>query len=314
VAEFVEACRAEDIVPFLYHTTIDWQWWKDLKWPPRDGGPQFAEYLDYFHASIELLCRNYGPIGGLWFDGNWAHPEADWKEDRLYALIRKFQPEAMIINNTGLDAQGGKGHPEVDIMTFEQGLPTMPDQRGSQKYLAREMCQTMNAHWGVGADDFAYLSPRQIIENLCLSRKVGANYLLNVGPTAQGGIPQYENAALRRVGDWTARYDTILREGRPVDGTSCSGRDFILQVGRSYYYFAFNLAIKGNDHVTVNNGLAGSRQLKGLPEKIESARWIDNDEILLMNPTVENEDLLIAFTPYSYGTQLVVRVAELRPV
>ena len=98
-------------------------------------------------------------------DGNWAHTEADWKEDRLYKLIRKHQPEALIINNTGLDARGVKGHPELDSTTFEQGLPTRPDRRGWPKYLAGEMCQTMNAHWGVGARDFNYLSPAQVTKS-----------------------------------------------------------------------------------------------------------------------------------------------------
>jgi alpha-L-fucosidase len=312
VAEFVEACRAEDLVPFFYHTTIDWQWWQKVAMPaPADGGPGFDKYLDYLHASVEILCKNYGPIGGLWFDGNWAHTEADWKEDRLYKLIRKHQPEALIINNTGLDAQGVKGHPELDSTTFEQGLPTRPDRRGWPKYLAGEMCQTMNAHWGVGARDFNYLSPAQIIENLSLTRKAGANYLLNVGPTAQGGIPGYEAATLRRAGEWIAIYDNVLRDARPIDGVRCSGRDFLLKAGSKLYYFAFSLPIRGNDHVTVTGGQAGARSLSGLKQGVRSARWLDNDEKLAFTQDSKTGLFALDCTPYPYGTQLVVRVAEL---
>ena len=62
---------------------------------------------DGFDAdSVEILCTHYGKIGGLWFDGNWSKPDADWKLDDLYGTIRKYQPEAMIINNTGLHAKG----------------------------------------------------------------------------------------------------------------------------------------------------------------------------------------------------------------
>ncbi len=312
VAEFADACRAEGLIPFFYHTTIDWQWWKKLVHPPAaDGGPDFETYLDYLHASVEILCKNYGKIGGLWFDGNWAHPQADWKEDRLYKLIRKHQPEALIINNTGLDFRGAKGHPELDSTTFEQGLPTRPDRRGWPKYLAGEMCQTMNAHWGVGERDFNYLSPVQIIENLALSRKAGANYLLNVGPTAQGGIPDYEAGALRRAGEWVALYADILRDGRPVDNVRCTGRDFLLKAGRKFYYFAFNLPIRGNDHVTVTSGASGPRTLSGLKPSIRAVHWLDNDERLTFTQDSKAGFFALECTPYPYGTQLVVRVAEL---
>ena len=63
VAEFVDGCRAEGIVPFLYHTTLDWRWNSH-----RCNARAFAKYLDYLHTSVEVLCRHYGPIGGLWFD------------------------------------------------------------------------------------------------------------------------------------------------------------------------------------------------------------------------------------------------------
>ena len=108
VAEFAEACRSENIVPFFYHTLLDWRW-ESQSCPPG----KFTEYLDYLHSSVELLCRNYGEVGGFWFDGSWSRTDGDWKEDRLYGMIRKLQPEAMIIDNSGLNARGARGQPEV---------------------------------------------------------------------------------------------------------------------------------------------------------------------------------------------------------
>lgn len=307
VAEFVSACRAESVVPFLYHTTLDWRW-KSNTCPPA----AFEKYLDYLNSSVEVLCRYYGPLGGMWFDGNWSRPDADWRESRLYATIRKYQPQAMIINNTGLDARGALGHPEVDSTTFEQGLPSMPDRRGWKKHLAGEMCQTMNAHWGLGANDLNYLSPREIIENLCLSRKVGANYLLNIGPTAQGGLPEYEVAALRVTGRWVARFGDILREGKPV-ACACTGRDFVLKVHGRFYYFAFDLSIGGHANVTVGPGGGGPRVVAGFPGKIRSARWLDSGDAVSFAQESESGDALLHLSGYPYGTHLVVRVAEILP-
>ena len=81
VKEFVEECRKEDIIPFFYHTLLDWR--------EESYQNDFSKYLEYLRASIEILCKNYGKIGGLWFDGMWDKKEADWEEDKIYSLIRK---------------------------------------------------------------------------------------------------------------------------------------------------------------------------------------------------------------------------------
>ena len=80
VREFVDACHKYDIIPFFYHTLLDWV--------VESFENDFPTYLKYLRDSVEILCTNYGKIGGLWFDGMWSKPDADWEEDALY---RKFQ-------------------------------------------------------------------------------------------------------------------------------------------------------------------------------------------------------------------------------
>jgi len=305
VAEFAEACRAEGLVPFFYHTTLDWRWDS-----ANCSEKKFTEYLDYLNDSVEVLCRHYGKIGGLWFDGNWSRPEADWREDRLYATIRKYQPEAIIINNTGLHARGATGHPEIDSTTFEQGLPSAPDRRGWPKYLAGEMCETMNSHWGTALLDFNYKGPSQIIQHLCACRKTGANYLLNVGPTATGGIPEYEAVLLRKVGQWIARYGDVLYEGRPVQ-VACQGRDFLLKSHGRLYYFAHDLSSHGDANVAVASGGNGPRTVAGLAVRVKSVRWLDSKEKGRFTQSHDGSLLTLDCTGHDYGKNLVVRVAEL---
>lgn len=305
VAEFVEACRTEGIVPFFYHTTLDFRWGSAHCSPE-----EFDRYLDYLNDSVEILCKHYGEIGGLWFDGNWSRRDADWKEDRLYATIRRYQPEAMIINNSGMGAEGALGHPELDSVTFEQGLPTMPNRAGWPKYVSGEMCQTMNSHWGIGGRDFDYLSPAKIIENLAACRKVGANYLLNVGPTATGAIPAYEKAALERSGNWVELYGAAIYEAKPC-AVKAQGRDFILRDGGNLYYFAHDLSRQGDAHVTTAGGGAGPRSLAGLNQRIASAVWLDSGEELVFAHNVENGLATLNLTGYPYGTNMVVRVAKI---
>ena len=61
IREFVDACHAEGVIPFFYHTLMDWYH------PDYEGN--FPKYLQYLRASVEILCKNYGKIGGIWFDG-----------------------------------------------------------------------------------------------------------------------------------------------------------------------------------------------------------------------------------------------------
>ena len=171
VAEFVRACNAEGVVPFFYHTLIDWH--------NTDYKNNFVAYIDYLVASVELLCKNYGKIGGFWFDGFWDKPDANWQFDRLYGTIRKHQPTAMIINNTGLNALGQVSHKEIDSVTFERGKPCFVD--CSDKPRAGEMCEGLTDHWGYAERDICVKSTKQIVETFVDCRKFGCNLLINTG-------------------------------------------------------------------------------------------------------------------------------------
>ena len=116
----------------------------------------------------------------------WDKLDEDWEEDTLYGTIRKYQPEAMIINNTGLQERGKLGHIELDSVTFERGKPQPINLSDSPKYIASEMCETMGDHWGYAKDDLNFKSPATIIEETADCRRYGANMLLNIGPKGDG--------------------------------------------------------------------------------------------------------------------------------
>ena len=248
VKEFVDACNKHGIAPFFYHTTLDWY--------NKDFEDDFDAYLEYLRKSVEILCTRYGKIGGLWFDGNWSKPDADWKLDELYGTIRKHQPKAMIINNTGLGARGEIGHPEIDSVTFEQGRPTPMDREGMSKYISAEMCYTLNDHWGVGYCDLNYKAPKELIECLCDCRKVGANLLLNIGPGPQGNVILMQKALFLAIGDWMKIFGEAIYEGKPYECHSI-GRNFILKGDGCLYLFCYDLGIDGDGHVTVGGRYAG---------------------------------------------------------
>ncbi|MEM8709414.1 MAG: alpha-L-fucosidase [Planctomycetota bacterium] len=304
VLDFVEGCRSEGITPMLYCTTLDWT------------DPRFHEdwdaYQQYLRDSVELLCTKYGPIGGFWFDGNWSRRKADWQLDQLYGLIRRHQPEALIINNTGLESGGKVGHPEIDSVTFERGRAKALDRSGMTKYVAGEMCHTFNFHWGIATQDFNMLSPANVIEELCTARRAGANLLMNVGPDASGRIPDYERAALAKVGDWiehSGGAEGPIYAGVPT-GIAGEERDFGVLVGDDLaYLFVFDITPTADSCHGVKSRGPGPRPFTGLEGEWTSARWMDNDAEIDM--TREGESVILKATKYPYGTNTVVRVARL---
>ena len=309
VREFVDGCRAEGIVPFFYHTTLDWHW-HGKKTQDLDL-QEFDEYLDYLYRSVEILCSNYGQIGGLWFDGNWSRRDSDWKEDRLYKMIHRMQPNAMIINNTGLCALGKTGNEEIDSVTFENNPAHPVSREGMKKYVAAEVCKTMNSHWGRSMLDFNYLSPKKLIEWICQSRGTGANLLLNIGPLAQGGIPAYEKAVLELAGKWMSLFGEAIYNGKPLTGMKYQGRDFMLHDGSVCYYVAFDIPMGGDSNVVAGTLGFGPRCVSGFGQKIISAKWMDNGEEAVFMQDPEKKLLTIECSPYPYGTDLVVRILRL---
>lgn len=304
VAEFVEECRKVDIVPFFYHTTLDWH--------HPDFENDFDAYLNYLYKSVEILCTNYGKIGGMWFDGNWSKPDADWQEDKLYKMIHRLQPTAMVINNTGLQARGEMGNCEIDSVTFERGMAEPLDRRGKAKYMAGEMCETLCEHWGV-ADDINFKSVKTLIESLCNCRKVGANFLLNIGPNADGTVPTMQKGIMECIGRWMNTYGTAIYNGRPYI-TYLDKKEFVLKDIKdenTAYVFKFDLGF-GTGDVNVSLGFeeGGAKALDKFDRQIESIKWMDNNEELEFSQ--KDDKVLINFTGFSYGQNLCVRVAQIK--
>ena len=293
VREFVDECNAAGIVPFFYHTLLDW-------WHP-GYYEDFASYIDYLIASVEILCKNYGKIGGLWFDGYWNKPNADWQFDRLYAMIRKYQPEAMIINNTGLGALGEVGHPEIDSVTFERGKPTFVDT--SKKPIAGEMCDGITDHWGYASGDLCFKSIPALIESLLDCRKHGCNLLLNAGPKGDGTLTVIETEILKYIGTWVQENAEMIYDAVPADIQAENADVF---TNGEYYYAAIRkVPMAANVNVT---RLEDNKVVKLHTDKtITDAVWLNNGEEIVLQ-----DGQSFKVTPFRYGTSGSVRVAKFK--
>lgn len=304
VREFVDACRAEGLIPFFYHTLLDWR--------EPTYRTDFKAYLEYLRKSIEILCTRYGKIGGLWFDGMWERWDSDWEEDQLYGLIRRYQPDAMIINNTGMSKMGQLGHIELDSVTFERGKPQPINFEGAPKYIASEMCQIFGDHWGYAALDYNFKSLADIIKDYLVCRRYGSNFLLNVGPMGDGALRPLDTAMLTTLGSWIAGFSEacVGTEKCDIEVKSATGEDFLLRGEGCYYLFCHGLKMGGAHDVVLNDDQRSDFEVRfDLSERIRSMHFLDSFDAVEFT---QSGDAVSAITPpQPYGQSVVVRIVKI---
>lgn len=296
---FADACRECGMMPFFYHTMHDWQH------PLMQS--DFDAYLDYHRKSVELLCTRYGEVGGFWFDGCWSSKTADWKLDELYSMIRRYQPDAMIINNTGLEARGVVSHPDIDAVTYEQGHTEERAAAAGEKLPAAEACVTLAHHWGYAKRDIDFRSPRSVISELASCRGKGINYLLNVGPRGDGSLRPFDAGMLEALSVWTDQVRDIFYDAERSD-IDAGGRNFALEQGGRTYLFVFGFCGPESEHSASLTG-SGRISLRGVGRSVKSVRWRDNGRELRFSQ--DGDCVTVDASGFEYGRNLIVRVAEI---
>ena len=213
-----DECHKQGIKLFFYYSQLDWH---NPDYFPlgntghtagRPEGGDWKKYLDYMDAQLTELLTNYGPIGGIWFDGWWDKPKADWKLQRTYALIHRLQPQALVGSN-----HHQAPNPGEDFQMFEKDLPGHSTQsfnkESSVGSLPLESCDTINNSWGYNKTDDHYKSVKQLVQLLVKSAGYNSNLLLNIGPRPDGTIQPEFVERLHAMGEW------LEKNGESIYGT-----------------------------------------------------------------------------------------------
>jgi alpha-L-fucosidase len=212
-----DECARQGIKLFFYHSHLDWHhadYFPRGRTGQHSGRPaagEWGRYLDYLDAQLAELCSPPYAAAGIWFDGWWDRPDADWGLARTYGTIHRLRPEALIGNNHHVAPFPGE-----DFQMFEQDLPgrnTAGFNEAGVASLPLETCRTMNNSWGYNEGDKAYRPLAEQIRYLVEAVGLGANLLLNVGPMPNGKIPPEAVELLLGMGEW------LRANGEAVYGT-----------------------------------------------------------------------------------------------
>jgi alpha-L-fucosidase len=208
VKELADECRKQGLVFCIYYSIGDWCA-ADVQnagidggahEPGSAGGMRGASYKDYMYAQLKELLTNYGDIKVLWFDNYW-YVQDQWKNDAehskdLYAYARSLNPAMLVNDRCGRGASSTDG----DYATPENQL------QGSlqSRYFEVVMTDTDDDNWGWVKGATNYRKPADLIRNLIDCTSKGGNFVLNVGPNADGEFPPEHVAILEAMGAWTA--------------------------------------------------------------------------------------------------------------
>ena len=202
-----DECHRQGIKLFFYHSQLDWH---HPDYYPRGrtgrdaGRPEsgdFNRYIDFMNAQLTELLTNYGDIAGVWFDGWWDRPDANWRLGETYSLIHRLRPAALIGAN-----HHKRPFPGEDFQMFEKDLPGHNTAGFSGEAeignLPLEYCDTISGAWGFNINDRSYKDTKTLVHMLARAAGYNSNLLLNVGPMPDGRIQPEFVERLREVGEW----------------------------------------------------------------------------------------------------------------
>lgn len=243
IREYVDAARAEDLRIGFYYSLMDWH---------HPDGARCADdlqarrrFVDYTHGLIRELMTNYGKIDILWYDVSWPLDAAGWESEKMNQMVFGLQPDIIVNNRNSLPG---------DFSTPEQRIAAEAGGR------AWESCMTLNDSWGYQRADDNWKSARTVIRNLITCARDGGNYLLNIGPQPDGGIPAESVRILSEVGEWMKVHGDTIQGAQPC------------RVKRSNYA---NFTRKGNTlYMHVHFWPGSDLSIAGLKVRVLSAKLL----------------------------------------
>ena len=211
LSPFVKEIRKQGLKLGLYYSLLDWSHpdypaftKTENRYAIADDPARWQRFRDFDKAQLAELSKAYKP-DLLWFDGDWDYNAEQWRAPEIIDLLTSYNPDVIV--NSRIQGYG-------DYSTPEQGVPTV---RPENRYW--ELCYTINDSWGFQHTDLNFKTPQMVLKTFVDCLSMGGNLLLDIGPRADGTIPEEEVAVLKELGRWTKKHKEAVygtRAGIPA--------------------------------------------------------------------------------------------------
>jgi Alpha-L-fucosidase len=255
---FCNEVREQGLKLGLYYSLLDWSHpdypiitRKEKRY--ENDPKRFAKFTEFNFKQLEEISSAYKP-DLYWFDGDWEQTAETWKSTDIVKLLRKYNPNTII--NSRIQGYG-------DYSTPEQGVPVV---KPKDRYW--ELCLTMNDSWGYQSTDTNYKPVNSLLRTFVECISMGGNLLLDIGPKADGTIPQEQVEVLKEFGRWTKKHSEAVYETKAG-----------IPNGHVLGYTSTN---KGGDilYVYLPYKPTGPVTIKGLKNKINRV-WVVGNGVML---------------------------------
>lgn len=247
----------------------------------RDPAPYIKDKL---LPQVDEILSNYGDLAMIWFDT----PKLLNKEQviELRKSVKEKQPDCLV------NSRIGHGQGDFD-QTGDNSIPTQ-----AKTSNVWEVPATLNDTWGYKKNDHDWKDPRDLVCKLADIVSKGGNYLLNIGPDAEGSVPVESQRILREIGRWMAV------NGESIYGTTHSPFNVNGITWRC-------TAKPGRLYLHMLNWPGKSFELDGLASRVTAARFLDGGEAIPFEQDGNRLSLELPTTaPDSLNTVVVLDIAD----
>jgi len=209
--ELTAACKKHGVRMCFYHSIMDWHhpdYLPRRDWEAKDRpaeGADFSRYITHMKSQLKELVDRYDP-GVLWFDGEWENTWTHEMGKDLYQYVRGLKSDIIINNRVDKGRRGMQGLTEEGEFCGDFGTPEQEIPDRGLPGVDWESCMTMNNHWGWNKNDKNFKPTEDLIRKLIDIASKGGNFLLNIGPKADGTFPQESIERLEQIGQWMDVY------------------------------------------------------------------------------------------------------------